>query len=87
MDSVDIPENCRLYSQDSFNSDSTNLNGLFYLCFNIRSLNKNGGKYAPYIDGYNKKPETWFYETYIDNLPGYKAFDYIREEKTTGRGL
>ena len=78
MDSVDISENFRLHSQGSFNLISTNFNGLFILSFNIRSLNKNGWKFAPYIDRLNKKPdiivlsETWFNETNIDNLPGYK---------------
>ena len=88
MDSVDISENCRLYSQDSFNINSTNFKGLFILSFNIRSLNKNVWKFAPYIDGLNKKQdiivlsETWFNETNIDNLPEYKAFNSIQAGKT-----
>ena len=92
MNSLDFPENFRLYSPDSFNSSSTNFNGLFVLSFNIRSLNKNGWKFSPFMDGLNKKPdiivlsETWFNETNIDNLPGYKAFNSVRAEKT-GSGL
>ena len=66
FDISDISENCRHYSQDFFNAISTNFKGLFILSLNIRSLNKNGWKYAPYFDGLNKKPdvivlsETWF---------------------------
>ena len=40
MVSVDIPENCRLYSQESFNSISTKFNGFIISRFNIRSLTK-----------------------------------------------
>ena len=90
MDSVDISENCRLYSQDSFNCKSTNFQGLFILSFNIRSLNKNGWRFTPYIDRLNKKPnivifsETWFTETNIDYLPGYKTFNSVRNKKIVG---
>ena len=91
MDSVDISENCRLYSQDSFICNSTNFLGLFIVSFSIRLLNNNDWKFAPYIDGLNKKPsnillsETWFNAANIDNLPGYKVFSSVHTEKTGGR--
>ena len=53
-------------------------------------LIKNGWRFAPYIDGLNKKSdiivlsEMWFNETNIDNLPGYKAFNSVRTKKTGG---
>ena len=87
MDQVDKPDYCRLYSQDSFNFNSNIFKGLFISSFSTRSLNKNGWKFAPYIDGLNNKPdiivlsETWFNETNINILPGYKAFSSIRPEK------
>ena len=90
MDSLDISENCRLYSQYSFNCISTNFHCLFILSFNIRSLNENGRRFAPNIDGLNKKPDiialsdTWFNETNFDNLPGYKAFNSERTKKKQG---
>ena len=58
-----------------------------FLSFNIRSLNKNGWKFAPYTDEVNNKPdiivlsETWFNEINNGKLPGYKAFNSIRAEK------
>ena len=76
MDSVDISESWRLYSQNSFNCNSTYFSGLFLLSFNVRLLNKNGKKFAPYTDGLKEKPdiivlsEMWFNETKVDNLPG-----------------
>ena len=90
MESVDISEKCRLYSQVCFNCNSTDFHGLFILTFNIRSLNKNGWRFAPHIDGLNKKPdiivlsEKWFNETNIDNLPGYNALNFVRTKKTGG---
>lgn len=72
---VDYSENFRLYKQDSYDGISTNFNGLFILSFYISSLNKNCGKFTPYIDELIKKPDiivhskTWFYETNIDKLP------------------
>ena len=50
----------------------------------MRSFNKNGWKFAPCIDGLNKKPdmivlsETWFKQANIYNLPGYKACNSLR---------
>ena len=83
VDSVDISEQFRLYSQDSFNCFSTNFIGLFILSFIIRSLNKNGWTIALYIDGLIKKADTtvlsesWFNGTNVENLPGYKAFNSV----------
>ena len=49
-------------------------------------MNKKGWKFSPFIDGLNKKPDVNVYETIIYSLPGYKAFNSIRAEKT-GDGL
>ena len=49
-------ERSQLY-QESFNYNSTNFHGLFILSFNIRSLNKNGWRFVPFIDGLKKKPD------------------------------
>ena len=90
MDSVDISKNSRPYNQDYFTSISMNFNGLFNLSFILRSLNKNGWKFAPYIDGLSKKPdvivlsETWFNETNIDILHWYKELNSKWVGKTGG---
>ena len=89
----EILKDCRFYSQDSFNGNSTNYKGVFISSFNWRSSNKNSREFAPYIDGLNRNPdaivfsETWFKETNIDGLSVCIAFNSIRTKKKTGGGL
>ena len=93
MSSVDISEKCKVYSQESFKCNSTNFNGLSIISSVISSLNKNVWKFAPFIDGLNKKPEiivfseVWFNERNFDNFAGHKAIKSVRTEKKTGGGL
>ena len=53
---------------DSFKFISINFNALFISSFNIDSVISKGWKAAPYIDGFNKKPD----------LPGYEIFNSVQ---------
>ena len=87
MDLISISENCKRCSQDSFNGNSTKFTGLILLSFTTWSSNKNGWKFALYIDGLNKKPdiivfsETWLNGTKISKLLGHKSLKSVRTKK------